>query len=142
MGKFYYNTLSDNRMAASRRFDGIIGSRALLRKPMPVVLEEVTQDKLERHLTLFDLVVIGVAGTIGSGMFALVGLIASSYAGPAGVISWTLAGLGCMLSGLSYAELSSMIPSEGGAYAYAYVALGELPAMLTGWLLTLEVGNS
>lgn len=31
-----------------------------------------------RHLTLFDLVVIGVAGTIGTGVFAIVGLIGSS----------------------------------------------------------------
>lgn len=46
-----------------------------------------------------------------------------------------------MFSGLSYAELSSIIPSDGGAYAYAYVALGELPAVLTAWCLTLEVSS-
>ena len=39
---------------------------------------EATNEKLVRHLTLFDLVVIGVAGTIGSGIFAIVGLIGSS----------------------------------------------------------------
>lgn len=54
-------------------------------------------------------------------------------------MSWLLAGVGCVFSGLSYAELSSIIPSDGGAYAYAYVALGELPAVLTAWCLTLEV---
>ena len=61
-------------------------------------------------------------------------------AGPAGIVSWVLAGIGCIFSGLSYAELSSIIPSEGGAYAYAFVALGELPAAITAWCLTLEVG--
>lgn len=50
-----------------------------------------------------------------------------------------LAGIGCVFSGLSYAELSSIIPSEGGTYAYAFVALGELPAIVTAWCLTLEV---
>lgn len=60
-------------------------------------------------------------------------------AGPAGIISWLLAGVGCVFSGLSYAELSSIIPSEGGTYAYAFVALGELPAAITAWCLTLEV---
>lgn len=60
-------------------------------------------------------------------------------AGPAAVLSWVLAGIGCVFSGLSYAELSSTIPSEGGAYAYAFVALGELPATITAWCLTLEV---
>lgn len=60
-------------------------------------------------------------------------------AGPAGIVSWVLAGIGCVFSGLSYAELSSIIPSEGGAYAYAFVTLGELPATITAWCLTLEV---
>lgn len=54
-------------------------------------------------------------------------------------MSWILAGIGCVFSGLSYAELSSVIPSEGGTYAYAFVALGELPAIITAWCLTLEV---
>lgn len=47
-------------------------------RPLAVVLMEATKDPLVRHLTLFDLVVIGVAGTIGSGIFAIVGLIGSS----------------------------------------------------------------
>lgn len=61
-------------------------------------------------------------------------------AGPASIVSWMMAGIGCFLTGLSYAELSSVIPSAGGAYAYAFVALGELPAAITAWCLTLEVG--
>lgn len=43
-----------------------------------MVLMEASEDTLVRHLTLWDLVVIGVAGTVGSGIFAIVGLIASS----------------------------------------------------------------
>lgn len=57
-------------------------------------------------------------------------------------MSWLLAGIGCVFSGLSYAELSSIIPSEGGTYAYAFVALGELPAIITAWCLTLEVSHA
>lgn len=59
--------------------------------------------------------------------------------GPAGILSWLLAGIGCVFSGLSYAELSSIMPTDGGTYAYAFVALGELPAIITAWCLTLEV---
>lgn len=47
-------------------------------RPLAVVLMEASEDTLVRHLTLWDLVVIGVAGTIGSGIFAIVGLIGSS----------------------------------------------------------------
>ena len=35
--------------------------------------EDEDECTIERHLTLFDLVMIGAAGTIGSGVFALVG---------------------------------------------------------------------
>ncbi|KAJ8561745.1 hypothetical protein ON010_g7935 [Phytophthora cinnamomi] len=39
-------------------------------------------------------------------------------------------------------ELACLIPSAGSTYAYAYHALGELPALLAGFLLTLEYGVS
>mmetsp|Transcript_36120 Transcript_36120/g.67040 ORF Transcript_36120/g.67040 Transcript_36120/m.67040 type:complete len:228 (-) Transcript_36120:30-713(-) len=91
-----------------------------------------------RHLTLFDLVSIGVGGTIGSGIFVLNGLIAHEYAGPATFLSWSISGMAALLSGCCYAELSGRIPSAGSSYAYAFVALGELPAFVTAGMLTLE----
>jgi len=91
-----------------------------------------------RHLSLFDLVSIGVGGTIGSGIFVLNGLIAHSYAGPSTFISWLVSGFAALLSGCCYAELSGRIPSAGSSYAYAFVALGELPAFITAFMLTLE----
>lgn len=97
------------------------------------------QDSIpSRHLSLFDLVSIGVGGTIGSGIFVLNGLIAHSYAGPAAFCSWVVSGIAALLSGCCYAELSGRIPSTGSTYAYSYVALGELPAFITAFMLSLE----
>ena len=93
---------------------------------------------LPRHLTLFDLVSIGVGGTIGSGIFVLNGLIAHEYAGPATFLSWIISGIAALLSGCCYAELSGRIPSAGSSYAYAFCALGELPAFVTAGMLSLE----
>ncbi|KAF1326877.1 Amino acid-polyamine-organocation, partial [Globisporangium splendens] len=98
--------------------------------------------EMARTLGLFDLIMIGIGGTVGSGVFATAGLIASSYAGPAAILSWLIAGIGCLLSGFSFMELSCLIPSTGSTYAYAYHSLGELPAMFAGFLLTLEYGIS
>ncbi len=58
------------------------------------------------------------------------------------IFSWTLAGIGCLFSAASYTELSGHVPAEGGAYAYAYHTIGELPAVVIAWLLTLEYGLS
>lgn len=117
-------------------------ARAFLRKPLAVVRAEENESKLERHLSIFDLLCIGIGGTVGSGVFVLCGLIANKYAGPGVVLSWIISGVGCVFSGMNYAELSSRIPSAGSSYAYAFVALGELPAVVAGWCLTLEYGVS
>ncbi len=93
---------------------------------------------LERHLSLWDLISIGLGGTIGSGIFVLCGMIAHEYAGPATFISWAIAGLAASFSGLCYAELAGTFPSSGSSYAYAYVSMGELPAVLAAACLTLE----
>jgi APA family basic amino acid/polyamine antiporter len=71
------------------------------------------------------------------------GHVVRSGAGPALVLSFVLLGLACMLAGLCYAELASMIPQAGSAYAYSYATLGELVAWIIGWDLILEyaVGN-
>ena len=104
--------------------------------------EAVGEDHLERNMTLFDLLCIGVGGTLGSGVFVLSGFIVSEYAGPAAVLSILIAGCACLFSAASYGELASRIPAAGSTYAYAYYALGEYPAVLAAFALTLEYGVS
>jgi len=97
---------------------------------------------LHQTLSLFDLICIGVGGTVGSGVFVLSGLIASEYCGSAAPLSWVLAGVCCLCSASSYAELSYSYPSAGSAYQYCYYSLGEWPANIAAWCLTLEYGIS
>ena len=63
----------------------------------------------DRHLTLFDLVCVGVGATVGSGVFVLIGLIARTSAGPAVFVSWAIAGVAAAISGLCYAELGMLM---------------------------------
>ncbi|OQR95996.1 Amino Acid-Polyamine-Organocation (APC) Family [Thraustotheca clavata] len=117
-------------------------ARATWRKSIAQLKEEESHEKYERTLGLFDLIMIGIGGTVGSGVFATAGLIARDYAGPAAILSWIFAGIGCILSSGAFMELSCLIPADGSTYAYAYHALGELPATIAGFLLTLEYGIS
>ena len=78
---------------------------------------------------------------IGTGIFVVIGE-GIGKAGPAVILSFALAGLTCLFSALSYAELSSSIPVSGSAYTYAYATLGELVAWIIGWDLILEYGVS
>lgn len=95
---------------------------------------------LNRCLTSWDLIFLGVGGTIGAGIFVLTGIAAANDAGPAIVLSYILAGIACSFAALSYAELSTSIGGAGSAYNYAYVGLGEIFAWIIGWDLILEYG--
>ncbi|KAJ1917644.1 hypothetical protein H4219_003106 [Mycoemilia scoparia] len=101
-------------------------------------MDERDRTELRRDLGLVDLMSFGVGATIGSGIFVLVGVVAAVHTGPAVLISLMISGLCAMLSALSYAELSSMVPVSGASYVYVYISLGELAAWLTVWTLILE----
>ncbi len=93
---------------------------------------------LKRALGPWTLIALGIGCTIGAGLFSLTGIAASENAGPAVMLSYLIAGIGCGFAGLCYSELSSMIPVAGSAYTYAYTAMGEFVAWIIGWDLVLE----
>lgn len=93
---------------------------------------------LRRVLGRWQLLCVGIGAIIGSGIFVIPGPAAAQFAGPAVIVSFLIAALGCALAGLCYAELSAMMPAAGSAYAYSTRAFGRLPGWLIGWLLILE----
>lgn len=101
-------------------------------------LNEVREGGLARCLTGLDLTLLGIGAIIGAGIFVLTGVVAATKAGPAIVLSYIIAGLACLFSALSYAELATAIGGCGSAYAYAYVGFGEIIAWMVGWDLLLE----
>ena len=110
--------------------------KSLLRtKP---IAERGLGKELRRVLGPWDLTLLGIGAIIGTGIFVLTGLAAAKYAGPAIVLSFVVAGLGCVFAGLCYAEFAAMVPVSGSAYAYSYATLGEFIAWFVGWNLILE----
>jgi APA family basic amino acid/polyamine antiporter len=93
---------------------------------------------LKRALGPFHLITLGIGAIIGAGIFVLTGHAAAQFAGPGVVISFAIAGLGCLFAGLCYSEYASMIPVAGSAYTYTYATLGRFLAWIIGWNLVLE----
>jgi basic amino acid/polyamine antiporter, APA family len=123
------------------------------RKPIAALVPE-GEGQMKRVLGPGDLIMLAIGAVIGAGIFSSIGTAAAGEiratgevvrygAGPALVVSFILLGLVCGLAALCYAELASMIPQAGSAYAYSYATLGELIAWIIGWDLILEyaVGN-
>jgi APA family basic amino acid/polyamine antiporter len=124
------------------------------RKPISELTATDEARGLKRVMGAGDLIMLAIGAVIGAGIFSSIGTAAAGEtlpsgeivrygAGPALIFSFILLGVVCGLAGLCYAELASMIPQAGSAYAYSYATLGELIAWIIGWDLILEyaVGN-
>ena len=97
-----------------------------------------SENGLQRHLGPWSLIGLGIGAVIGAGLFSLTGIAAAEHAGPAVVISFAIAAVGCAFAGMCYSELAGMIPVAGSAYTYAYATMGEFVAWIIGWDLVLE----
>lgn len=93
---------------------------------------------MAKNLGVIDLILLGIGGVIGTGIFVLTGVAAAEYAGPAVMLSFIISGFACGMAGLAYAEFASIVPASGSAYTYSYAALGEIVAFIVGWNLVLE----
>jgi amino acid transporter len=96
------------------------------------------ENRLRRVLGPIGLTSMGVGAIIGAGIFVMTGRAAALDAGPGIILSYVVAGVGCLFAALCYAEFASTVPVAGSAFTYAYATLGELFAWIIGWDLILE----
>ena len=118
-----------------------MASHLFATKPIGTIMAEAEgtgEHTLKRALGPINLITLGIGAIIGAGIFVLTGTAAAQFAGPAIVISYIIAGVGCVFAGLCYAEFASMLPIAGSAYTYGYATMGELIAWIIGWALVLE----
>ena len=103
-----------------------------------LLAEMAGEHRLHRVLGPVGLTSLGVGCIIGAGIFVVTGRAAALDAGPAVIVSFAVAAIGCTLAALCYAEFAAMAPVAGSAYTYAYTTLGEIFAWIIGWDLILE----
>ncbi len=87
---------------------------------------------LKRQLNLVQVIMLGTAGTLGSGIFILTGH-AAAVAGPASILAVIIGGLLSFSIAFNYSELATTYPETGGAMTYVREAWGKgLLAFLVG----------
>ncbi|HET9016975.1 MAG TPA: APC family permease [Thermomicrobiaceae bacterium] len=80
--------------------------------------------ELRRHLRTVDLVVLGVAGAVGTGVLFSSAKMAA-VAGPALVLGWILGGVFYAFIAMTYVELSVLYPEAGGPSRYSLYTHGK-----------------
>jgi len=91
------------------------------------------QKQLIRTLGLLQVLMLGIGGTMGAGVFVLIGH-AAGMVGPALILALLIAGLMEFFTALDYAELASSFPVAGGGYAYVSRARKGFLTFSVGWV--------
>jgi APA family basic amino acid/polyamine antiporter len=89
-------------------------------------------------LTSATMLVMG--SMIGSGIYIVSAEIAREVQSPALLIgAWVITGIMTIIGGLTYGELSAMMPKAGGQYIFLRESLGPLWGFLYGWTYFLVI---
>ncbi|GHA31020.1 amino acid transporter [Salinimicrobium marinum] len=91
---------------------------------------------LKRTLGLWDVLMFGVGGIVGAGIYAIIGQ-AAGLSGNMLWLSFIVAAIVALLSGLSYAEFVSRFPDSGGSFEYIKQGLGKKPALFMSVFMAL-----
>ncbi|HJX79121.1 amino acid permease [Glutamicibacter sp.] len=120
-----------------------LGPQLRRRKSIKTMVGEAESNtgQLRRTLGMWQLTMISVGATMGTGILVILGA-AVPIAGPAIWISFVIAGVTALLSAVSYAEMAGMVPVSGSSYSYSYATMGEGIAWICGWCLVLEYAVS
>jgi len=92
--------------------------------------------RLKREVGLIGILSAGIGVILGAGIYALIGK-AAIFSGNMLWLSFLIASIVAMFTGLSYAELSSKFPKAGGEFVYVSRIINKKLANLVGFALIL-----
>lgn len=97
---------------------------------------------LKKALTTKGLTMIAIGACIGSGIFVTPASTMQLIPHHGYVLmAWIIGGFVAFLGAMTFSELGSRFPEEGGVYVYLRNAYGKLAGFLYGWIILLIVNT-
>ena len=94
----------------------------------------MAKKELKKEMGLFMATALVISNMVGAGILMLPATLAG-VAGPgATLIAWVLTGIGALILALTFANLGSKIPKNGGIYEYSRMAYGSFGGFMSAWL--------
>lgn len=90
----------------------------------------------DKKMGLAGAVALGIGAMVGGGILALAG-VAFSVTGASAILAFLLNGVLAIIIAMSFAEMASRNPQNGGIYTYAKRALSVQLAFGVGWVVWL-----
>lgn len=101
-----------------------------------VSVQAMLKGNLRRAFTMFDLLMVGIGLTVGSGVFYVTGIVQGTLTGSGTFLGYALLAIPISFAAACYAEFSVEYPVAGSAFTYVLATLGEYPAALAlGFLI-------
>ncbi|MFN2364631.1 MAG: APC family permease, partial [Halarsenatibacteraceae bacterium] len=94
--------------------------------------------ELAKELGLKEALAIGVGTMVGAGIFVLP-RFAIEMVGPGAILTYILAGVICIITASSLAEIATGMPKSGGIYFFLSRSLGTLAGTISGLSLWLSL---
>lgn len=88
----------------------------------------MAKKELKRSLGFWDVFLFGIGGVVGAGIYAIIGQ-AAALSGNLLWLSFVIAAVVALLTGLSYSEFVSRFPDAGGSYEYIKQSFGPRTAL-------------
>lgn len=97
----------------------------------------MSDQKFEKVLSRFDMLVLAFGAMIGWGWVVLSGTWITSAGSVGALVAFLIGGLLVIFVGLTFAELASAIPKAGGELHFALQAMGRSASFITSWAIVL-----
>lgn len=91
----------------------------------------LAQTEMKRHLTLRDVVLLGIGAMVGTGIFTITGTAASTLAGPALIISVLISAVCVGMSAIFFASLPHVTRQPVVSMVTSMLSGGSI---LPGWV--------